>query len=85
MTSCTSNKKGYITEEIAVDALIEAHTKYQYKEDSGPVGVYRCEDCGQYHLTSKGPANPRLQQMIREGKINLHREANQWLHKLKGR
>lgn len=85
MIRCVSNKKVYSTQEIAEDALIEAHTQFQYKENSGPIAIYRCEDCGYYHLTSKGPMNARLQQMIQEGKIRLQREANDWLHKMRKR
>lgn len=74
-----------MTQEIAEDALIEAHSQFHYKENGGPVAVYRCEDCGYYHLTSKGPVSPRLQQMVKNGKIKLQREANHWLQKLKNR
>jgi hypothetical protein len=45
--------------------------------------VYQCEDCGEYHLTSRGPMNERLAQYIADGKLKRDKEANQWLGKLK--
>ena len=85
MITCVSNKKVYRTKEIAEDALIEAHSQFQYKENSGPIAVYHCEDCGYFHLTSRGPINARLQEMMKDGKIKRQQEANDWLHKLKKR
>ena len=80
---CASNKKVFQTAEIAEDALIEAHKQFEYSNGNGPVGVYRCEDCGYYHLTSKGPTNERLVILLKDGKVNRHREANQWLDRIK--
>jgi hypothetical protein len=85
MIKCVSNKKGYPTKEIAEGALIEAHSQFEYKAGSGPIAVYQCEDCSNYHLTSKGPMNQKLEQLINEGKLKRQREANQWLNKLKKR
>lgn len=85
MIRCVSNKKVYVTEAIAEQALIEAHTQFEYKRGSGPIAVYRCEDCGYYHLTSQGQVNSKLAALLREGKIQRQKEANQWLHRLKKR
>jgi hypothetical protein len=82
MIKCVSNKKVYQTAELAEEALIEAHAQFEYK-GGGPIGVYRCEDCGYFHLTSKGDMNSRLAELIKEGKIERAREANHWLHKIK--
>ena len=79
---CVSNKRVYLTQELAEEALIEAHSQFEYK-GGGPIAVYPCEDCGYFHLTSKGPVNPRLAELLKGGKIQRAREANQWLHKLK--
>ncbi len=73
----------YPSQEIAEDALIEARTQFDYKINQGPVGVYLCEDCGYYHLTSKGKMNERLTTQLKNGKIDLHKEANQWMSKFK--
>lgn len=83
MIKCVSGKKTYPSMEIAEGALIEAHSHYEYGNTGGPVAVYRCDDCGHYHLTSKGTMNNRLAQLIKEGKIGREREANRWLNKIK--
>lgn len=83
MIKCVSHKKTYPSLEIAEDALIEAHTHFEYGRSGGPVAVYQCEDCGLFHLTSKGVMNPRLARLITEGKIGREKVANQWLNKLK--
>lgn len=83
MVKCVSNKKVYPSKEIAEDALIEARTQFEYKIGSGPVAIYQCEDCGYFHLTSKGPMNQKLEQLMKDGKIQRQKEANQWLNKIK--
>ena len=83
MIKCISHKKVFPTFEIAEDALIEARTNYNYGSQGGPVAVYQCEDCGQYHLTSKGVTNPKLERQMKEGKIDLQKEGNKWLDKIK--
>jgi hypothetical protein len=85
MIRCVSNKKVYLTEDIAEQALIEAHTQFEYTRGSGPVAVYPCDDCGYYHLTSQGPMNKTLERLLMDGKIQRQKEANQWMNKLKKR
>lgn len=80
---CVSGKKMYPSERIAEDALIEAQTNFNYPANSGPVAIYRCEECGEYHLTSRGPMNERLAKQLSEGKIRKQKEANFWMDKLK--
>lgn len=78
MDRCISGKRAYRTKEIAEDVLIESWGRYDYRNGSGPVSVYPCEDCGMYHLTSKGPMNEKLAQALADGRISRQREANQW-------
>jgi hypothetical protein len=78
MKTCSSNKKMYLTEAVAIDALIEAHTQFDFKPNQGPVTIYLCDDCGHYHLTSKGAMNPTLASYIKEGKLKRMKEASQW-------
>ena len=85
MLTCPSHKKVYLTQEIAEDALIEARTRYEYANHRGPVGVYKCDDCGYFHLTSKGPINPSLAKLQDEGKIARQKEANRWEDKIKNK
>lgn len=83
MIKCLTGKKGYQSQSLAEDALIEAHIQYDYGNRTGPVNVYKCEECGQYHLTSRGETNPRLETFRKEGHLGKHKQAAQWLHKLK--
>ncbi|NJN42995.1 MAG: hypothetical protein HC811_12960 [Flammeovirgaceae bacterium] len=85
MHKCSSGKRGYASEELAVDALIGAHSTFIYKKGQGPISVYHCEDCGHYHFTSKGPMNERLYQQIKAGNISKEREANHWNSKFRGK
>jgi len=82
MVKCVSNKKVYPSKELAEEALIEAHSQFEFK-GGGPIAVYQCEDCGYFHLTSKGQMNQKLAELLKDGKIQRSREANQWLHKIK--
>jgi hypothetical protein len=83
MGGCISGKRVYPTQLVAEDVLIEAWTKFEYTANNGPVAVYQCEDCGQFHLTSRGPMNERLAKALADGKIQRLKEADRWLNKLK--
>jgi hypothetical protein len=82
MIKCSTGKRVYLTESLAEDALIDAHSRHQYA-GTGPVAVYQCEECGYYHFTSKGKMNVRLAQQISSGKIKREQEANRWIRLLK--
>jgi hypothetical protein len=83
LSACPTHKKMYPTESIAEDALISAWTTYQYTRGQGPIGVYLCEECGSYHLTSKGTINNKLQESIASGKIQRNKEIDAWLDKIR--
>lgn len=83
MVRCVTKKKMYQTESAAEDALIAAWETYDYKGSGGPVGVYFCDNCGTYHLTSKGEMNKRLAEAISSGSIQRQAEANRWSDKFK--
>lgn len=79
--SCATGKRQYGSEALAEDALLETRARHG-DEKEGPVAVYRCEDCGQWHLTSKGAMNPRLADYIRSGKMKRDQEGEHWRRKL---
>lgn len=85
MQTCRSGKRSHINYELAEEALIGAHVAFNYGKGSGPVGVYQCEECGHYHLTSQGAMNKRLELLIKNGDIQKQREAQQWEGKWKKR
>ena len=82
MIKCISHKKVFPTREIAQDALLDARSRFEYGTQAGPIAVYQCDDCGNYHLTSRGPMDPKLEEAIKSGKIKLQKEANRWLDKI---
>lgn len=77
------NKRSYPSKEVAEDVLIETRTAYDYAPGSGPIAVYQCEECGNYHLTSRGPMNEKLAKVIADGRIQRQKEANRWMEKLR--
>lgn len=79
---CASGKRIYLTEALAEEALIDAHSRNHYS-GTGPIAVYQCEVCSYFHYTSKGPMNKRLAEAIASGKIKLQRQANDWSRKWK--
>jgi hypothetical protein len=85
MDRCVSGKRMYASQQVAEDVLVEAWTRFEYTANNGPVAVYQCDDCGQFHLTSKGPMNERLARALADGNIQRQKEADRWLNKLKRR
>lgn len=85
MKTCPTGKKSFVTAQLAEDALIGAWTSYEYTVPSAPVTIYQCEDCGQFHFTSKGEMNKRLAELIASGRLQRMRQADQWEHRLRNK
>jgi len=83
MNRCSSGKRTYDTEALAEEALIGAYIQFEYRAGTGPMAVYRCEDCGRYHLTSTGTMNQRLAELLSSGAIQKQRQARDWEQKWK--
>lgn len=75
----------YLTTVEAEEALIQAHINFNYGRTSGPIAWYKCEDCGYFHLTSKGPVNDKLLLNQKNGTIDKAKDAAEWERKLKRR
>jgi hypothetical protein len=73
----------FATQVLAEDALIDLWTRNEYTPGHAPITVYKCEDCGEFHLTSQGAVNEKLSEAIKSGKLKLHREAKRWEDKWK--
>jgi hypothetical protein len=80
---CTSGKRVYETREDAVEALLSARTRFDYREGNGPISVYQCDECGLFHLTSRGPMNEQLRKSLDDGSIDRQRRAQNWEDRLK--
>ncbi|QLH31425.1 MAG: hypothetical protein HWD62_02325 [Cyclobacteriaceae bacterium] len=83
--ACISGKRSYLNTMQAEEALLQAHIQFNYRAGTGPVTYYKCEDCGDYHLTSQGVMHPTLANAIRNGTIKKQKEADSWSDKFKGR
>ncbi|MEL6558418.1 MAG: hypothetical protein AAFQ94_09555 [Bacteroidota bacterium] len=81
--NCVTGKRSYYTKELAEEALIANRSRYHHGDDSGPINVYQCEHCNQWHFTSKGPKSELLESPDVKKNINLNREANYWERKLR--
>ena len=85
MNRCSSGKRTYETQEVAENVLVESWVRYEYSGQTGPVSIYKCEDCGHYHLTSKGPMNARLAEALKDGSIEKQKQGRRWEDKLRRR
>lgn len=82
---CISGKRAYVSEQLATDALLEAHIQFEYRTGTGPVTFYKCEDCGNFHLTSQGAMHARLTEALANGTIQKQKAAADWGNKFKKR
>lgn len=85
MDRCVSGKRMYPSQEVAEEVLIESWTRYHYSGGNGPISVYQCDDCGQFHLTSRGIMNKKLADALQNGKVDRQKEANKWAERFKRR
>jgi hypothetical protein len=83
MNTCPTGKRGHATFEMAEEALIGAHIAYNFGKHAGPMGVYICDECQQFHLTSQGEMNSRLKTLIESGELKKLKEASWWEGKIK--
>ena len=79
MFKCTTGKVCFLNKEDAEEELLINRAKYR----NGPVNIYECQICGNYHFTSKGEMHSGLLTGKNKDKINRESEAQYWLNKLK--
>ncbi len=79
MSKCKS-KRAFDTEDLAVEALIQTHIRF---ENTTVTGIYNCMDCGLWHVTSKSEVDVRLQEAIDSGYIKKERNAFNWEQRLR--
>ena len=80
---CVTGKRAYYSKELAEEALIANRSRCHHNEESGPINVYQCNDCNNWHFTSKGPKSELLMSADVKKDINLSREAGYWERKLR--
>lgn len=85
MKTCSSGKRIYTSATLAEEALLEAQARGHFQPGKGPVNVYLCDTCSNYHLTSRGPMHDKLKEAIEQGSLARMRQAHAWEQKLKRR
>ena len=78
-----TRKRSFESREIAEEALRHHHTRQFHADDQGPVNVYECDHCGQWHFTSKGPVHQLLQDASFKDHMKREREAFHWERRLR--
>ena len=71
---CSINKKSYYLESDAQEALIRSNIRFV----KAAVNYYVCDQCSEYHLTSKGESNPLLNQFTVKERIINERRLQDW-------
>lgn len=80
---CSSGKKCFELESLALEALVQNHIINEYPRDEGPINIYECEKCGYWHFTSKGLKHTHLEDPEIQDRIKKERQANYWERKLR--
>lgn len=75
---CKSGKQYYADEQTALMALLEVWGRTAFRAGEGPRTVYRCDDCGGWHFTSKGTVHPQLEAYLQTPEFQLRRKAADW-------
>ena len=72
--SCSTGKNGYYSEDEVREALIRSHIRFVKAASS----YYKCLDCGDYHLTSRGSLHPMLEDPEVQRRIQQERHVQEW-------
>jgi hypothetical protein len=83
MAGCISGKSIFQSKELAEEALIQNHIRNNHREGSGPINVYECRDCSNWHFTSNGNVSPLLLDSEIKKRIAKERTALEWEYRFK--
>ena len=83
MSNCISGKTVYESREIAEEALVQNHIRNSHRKGSGPINIYECKDCKNWHFTSQGSVNQLFESPEVVNRINRERRAMEWELKLR--
>ncbi|MEO9868856.1 hypothetical protein [Ekhidna sp.] len=82
-SNCVSGKVRFELKELAEESLIQHHIRNNYQRGQGPLNVYQCLDCGNWHFTSKGDSHEMFEDPEVIRKINHERRGLEWEQRLK--
>lgn len=80
---CVTGKTTYESEELAKEALIQNRIIRNHRDGSGPINIYNCADCGEWHFTSKGEEAAFLSDKEVSDRIQRERQFNEWSGKFR--
>jgi hypothetical protein len=80
---CSTGKTPFGTEELAIEALVQNYIRHQHRPGAGPQDVYQCQDCGNWHFTSRPPTNPILLKPETIARIKQEGRAMEWESKFR--
>ena len=83
MSKCVSGKNSFYSRELAIEALIQNHIRFNHREGSGPINVYQCDHCHDWHFTSRQPIADELIDANTQDKIKKESTALNWELKLR--
>ena len=78
MDKCVSGKRIYASEDVALEALIQHHIINNYRANEGPINVYECQDCTNWHFTSKGKKHSAFDDPDILRTIEREKRAHNW-------
>lgn len=80
---CVTGKRQYETKALAEEALVAHRSRFIFRDESGPIAVYQCDDCGEWHFTSQGPMSEVLKSSDTKKRIETQHDAEYWSRKLR--
>jgi hypothetical protein len=80
---CPTGKSAFSSEALALEALVQNHIRHQHRFGAGPLDVYQCVDCNEWHFTSRPPMNPHLLDPEVQQRIKSEGRALEWERKFK--
>ena len=78
-----TRKVAYASEYLALEALIQHHIRQHHQSGRGPVNIYLCDHCGDWHFTSKSETHPELLKPETQARIKKEREGTYWERRLR--
>ena len=78
-----SKKVSYPDEALALEALIQHHIRNFHDSGRGPVNIYQCDHCGDWHFTSKAERHPDLDSPEVMQRIQRERLGDHWERRLR--
>ncbi len=78
-----TRKVSFISKSLAEEALFSHHARQFHLNHTGPINVYQCDECGDWHFTSKGDPHPDLFSDDVQSRLKKEREATHWERRLR--